>query len=325
MKSLLNILIAVLVCALLYILIYPQYQESKVYTLKVGTDRSVNPLILFFAEERAILKGQKLTPEYIFSDSPDSLFEKLLTDEIDIAILPWSYLLKRVIEKGETVKVFISQNFRLGIPVDAILTNPKSKIGAFQDLKGKRLGYPPIFRDLLPFILNSNGLSPKDLILQELPAEEISRKLLSQELDAAFLFEPYRTKLLRSGQSLLLDAVLPKTFLTPYPAFAYALNPKFLRTKRKVGVRLKIATDMAISLIDKEPHNVRELLIQKLALDPDRTRDFNLPEIEKLAGINKAGLISYLAHLADGGLVEREKVKDFKPENILVPPLELQP
>ncbi len=325
MKAILNILIVILVVVLLYILIYPQYQESKVYQLKIGTDRSVNSLIIYFAEEKGFLKEQKLIPEYISAETPDEIYSQLANQEIDLAILPWSTILKRTIENGETAKAFISSNFRAGIPIDAIFVNPKSKITSPKELKGKKFGYPPAFAHLIGTVLSENGTSPKDLALQELSEEEICQKLKNGELDGAFVSEPYRTRLIKEGMTILLDAPLLKTFVAPFPGYAYVLNPLLLKEKRRVAVRLKIATDMAISLLDKEPGLVREVVIKKLGLDPKLTADFNLPEIEKLAGINKPGLQSYLFQLGEKGIINRDRIGDFKVENILVAPIDLQP
>lgn len=325
MKAILNILIVVLIGVLLYILIYPQYQESKAYQLKIGIDRSVNPLIIYFAEEKGFLKEQKLIPEYISAQSPDELYSQLYTQKIDLAILPWSTILKRMVENGETAKAFISSNFRAGIPVDAIFVNPKSKITSTKELKGKKFGYPPAFAHLVGTVLSENGASPKDLILEELSEEKICQKLKNGELDGALVSEPYRTQLINEGMTLILDAPLPKTFVAPSPGYAYVLNPLLLKEKRRVAVRLKIATDMAISLLDKEPRLAREVLIKRLGLDPKLTTDFNLPEIEKLAGINKAGIQSYLFQLGEKGIIKRDLIGDFRVENILVAPIDLQP
>jgi ABC-type nitrate/sulfonate/bicarbonate transport system substrate-binding protein len=325
MKTILNILIVILLVVLLYILIYPQYQENKPAPIRIGTERSLNSLVLFFAEENGFLKGQKLLPEYIFADSPDELYSRLLAKEIDLAVLPWSTIFKRVIEKGETVKVFISGNFRAGVPISAIFAHPKVKVQTLKDLKGKRFGYPLYFADLVPVILSENGLSVKDLILSPLPQGEIPEKLKNGELDCALVCEPYRTQLIKEGMALVFDAVLGKSFLAPFPAFAYAINPSLIREKRKVGVRLKIATDMAITLADKEPESMRAVLIKRLGLDSERVANFNLPEIEKLAGINKSQIQAYLLNLAERGVINREAIKDFRVENLLVAPVDMQP
>ncbi len=325
MKAILNILIIILTCALLYILIYPQYEEGKVAKLKIGTDKSVTALILFLAEERGFTKEQKLEPIYIYSESPDSLYDKLLAGECDLAVLPWSTVLKRFIEKETKVSAFISQDFRTGIPVDAILTTPQSKIKSFKDLKGKRLGYPPALKDLLPMILSENGINLSDIKPSELSQSEIVEKMIKGELEAGIVWEPYRTRLIKEGMTILFDGALPKSVIAPYPHSCYALNPLLLKEKRQVAVRLKIATDMAISLIDKDPQYARGVLLTKLALSPELMRDFNLPEFQKLSAINKTGIHSYLTYLGERGIVNKERIKDFKIEDILTAPIDLQP
>ncbi len=325
MKTLLNILIVLLIGLLLYILLYPQYQESKVQTVKMGIDGSLASLVIFFAEEKAFLKEQKLIPEYIFLDSPEEIYSQLLDQKIDFAILPWSTVLKRVVATGETVKAFISLNLRTGIPVDAIFTHPNSKITSLKGLKGKKFGLPPGFLDLVQVILIENQTSPKDLILSEIPEKEIVQKLKNGELDCALVLEPYRTQLKKEGMVVLLDGPLPKTFLAPFPGYAYVLNPLLLKEKRKVAVRLKIATDMAISLLDKEPQNARAVLIKRWGLDPELAADFNLPEVEKLAGINKPQIQAYLLNLAERGIINRAGIEELKAENLLCAPIDLQP
>lgn len=324
MKTLLNILIIILALTLLYILIYPQYQEGKVYELKIGVDNSVGSLIPYLAEAKGFFQGQKLKPVYFYSEDPDYLYDKLLSQEIDLAVLPWSTVLKRVCEKNESVKVFISSDFRTGIPVDGFFIHPKEKIKSLKDLKGKKLGIPPALKEIVPIILTENGVKPTEVLTFELPQSEILNKIKNHELAAGILWEPYRTQAIKEGLVLLLDGFLPKSIITPYPGCLYALNPLLFRQRRRVAIRIKIATDMAITIIDKEAPQVRKIFLTRLNLDPEQLADFNLPEFQKLTGINEAQISSYLLYLVDKGVIDKERTQGVKIKNLLAEPVAFQ-
>ena len=311
MKRTLNIVIILLALILVFILVYPQYQAAKPTVVKLGCDRSVASLPLFIAKEEGLFRNQKVEVQLVFYDNPSQALDHLFTDTIQAGIFPWFSILKRAI-KGESVKVFISEEFREAVPVGVIVTQKGSRIRLPEDLKDKKLGIPSWIRDILPCLIQGVSTverSPKDIPL-----------LLDKgEVDAVLVLEPYRTLVLEKGLQIVQDGPF-SMLLAPFPANGIGVSAQFLNRNRRGVTRMVIALNNAIGFMGKNPDKARAILAKYLDLKEKEEASFHLPRFQRLSEIDVPGLQSLVVRLEGKGYLS----KSVEPKALLVPPVLLQ-
>ncbi|MCS7250521.1 MAG: ABC transporter substrate-binding protein [candidate division WOR-3 bacterium] len=293
MKVILNILIVVLLAGLLYVLIYPQYEESKIQQVKIACDSSVASVIYLVAKDTGFFKSERIEPVFVFYQNPNEGIEKLIKNECDMGIFPWLTVFNYMKNKNETLMVFTSYEFQSGITVDAIIINQqklkiKDKI-TFGVLKNKKFGLPFGYLEISKEILTKMGVDIKTVNFIEGSFGEIYDKFLKGEIDAGLFIEPYRSLLINQGYYSLFEGALPKIYMPAYPGYAVGFYRDFFNKKRRVCARIKKITDAAIAIVDKDAKYAREVYKKYFTFV---TTDVRLPDVQKTSAMNKGAIIS---------------------------------
>ena len=293
MKTILNILIVILLAALLYVLIYPQYQENKVQQVKIACDSSIALVVYFVAQDTGFFKNEKIEPTFVFYQNPNEGIEKIFKNECDMGIFPWFVVFDYLKNKNETLMVFTSYEFQSGITVDAIIVNQKKlkskeKI-TFSLLNKKKFGVPFGYLPIAKEILERSGVDIKTVTFYEGSFGEIYEKFLKGELDAGLFIEPYRSLLIKEGYYVLLEGPLPKIYLPSYPGYAVGFSKNFFNKKRRLCAKIKRLTDGAIAIINKDAKYAREIYNKYFQFSAEGVR---FPDIQKTGVMNKGAIIS---------------------------------
>lgn len=306
MKRTLDIIILLFAIVLIFILVYPQYKASKPTIAKIGCDFSVSSLPLFVAEEQGFFKNQKVEAQLLFYNDPEKALKDLFSDTIQCGIFPWFSILKRT-TNNESVKVFLSEEFREAVPMGVIVTKRGSRIKLLEDLKGKRLGIPPWCRGIISYIV------PGVEIAEEKP-QELFSLLDKGDVDAILLLEPYRTLAIEKGLQVIEDAPF-SLLLIPFPANGIGVSSRFLY-KNKGGVkRMVIALDNALGFINKNPGKARDILAKYLKVKENPS--FHLPRFQRLSEIDIPNIQSLSTRLEEKGYLS----KPVNPKSLTVPPI----
>ncbi|MDH5186529.1 MAG: ABC transporter substrate-binding protein [candidate division WOR-3 bacterium] len=321
MNKLLNLIIIVLALALVAVILYPQWQESRPVRIRFGCDSTVASVAFFVAKERGFFKDNKIIPEFVFSADPRKALDGLFQGEIDCGVFPWHLVLLRVAERQETLKVFVSEEFRTSLPIDALVVKPKSRITKLSDLKKKKIGYPNQLRELMPSLLVGAGVNPKDFNLMEMSNSELIAMLLQNKIDAAMVIEPERYRAIQESTSVIDDAALAKYISSPFPGAAIGYTRAYLTKNRKTCVKLKLACDAAIGYIDLNPEEARKILAIYLGFQEDELLDCRLPDFQKLVEMNRDAVQIYSDRLKANGIFNADV--DVRP--IFVEPILLRP
>lgn len=293
MKTILNILIVILLVGLLYVLIYPQYEESKIQQVKIACDSSVASVVYLVAKDTGFFKSERIEPVFVFYQNPQEGIEKVIKKECDMGIFPWLTIFDYMKNKNETLMVFTSYEFQSGITVDAIIVNQqklkiKDKI-TFAVLKNKKFGLPFGYLEIAKEILTKSGVDIKTVNFIEGSFGDIYDKFLKGEIDAGLFIEPYRSLLLNQGYYSLFEGALPKIYMPAYPGYAIGFSRDFFNKKRRVCARIKKITDAAIAITNRDARYAREVY-QKYF--PFITENVRLPDIQKTSAMNKGAIIS---------------------------------
>ncbi len=303
MTKLLTAIIIVLSLVLVGVILYPQLQENRPQHLRFACDSSVAALPFIVAVQDTLFSKNRIDPELVFYSDPEKALDELFLGNIDVGIFPWSTVFKRIVAKGETLKVFMAVEFRPTLPVDAIAKPANGKIKTVNDLKDKRLGYPPVLRDYLPLLLASANLLPANVKLTEVPLATLPSRLAAGEFDAVWVLEPYIT-LIDFTKFDTLNALTTKYIASPFPAYAIGFSPDFLKkTTKNQRTRLKIALDAAVDRIDAQPNEVKKKLSQFFFGNDTTTSRARLPLFQKIAEINKPGIQTLASRMLTLGIL----------------------
>lgn len=321
MNKLLNLIIVILIVALVFVIVYPQWQESRPVRVRLGCDSTVTATIFFIAEERGFFKDNRIIPELVFFADAHQALDALFSGAIDCGVFPWHLIFKRIVNNQETVKVFISEDFRISLPVEALIVKANSKITKLADLRKKKIGYPIQVREIMPAFLEGAGFNPKDFNLVEMSNRELINAVVQGIVDAGLILEPERYRAQKTNAQILLDAPLAKYIISPLPGAAIGYTRSYLEKNRMACVRLKMACDAAITFLDQKPEEARKILEKYLGYAPDELADCRLPDVQKLVEINKDMIKVFADRLKASGVFTADI--DVKP--IFVEPVRLKP
>ncbi len=293
MKIILNILIVILLAGLLYVLIYPQYEENRIQQVKIACDSSIASVVYFVAFDTGFFKSERIEPVFIFYQNQNEGVEKVIKNECDMGIFPWITIFDYMKNKNETLMVFTSYEFQSGITVDAIIINQiklklKDKI-VFTVLNNKKFGVPFGYLEIAKEILTRMGVDVKKVNFVEGSFGEIYDKFLKGEIDAGLFIEPYRSLLINQGYYSLFEGPLPKIYVSAYPGYAIGFSKDFFNKKRRICAKIKKITDAAIAIINKDAKYAREVYQKYFQFVSENVR---LPDIQKTSAMNKGAIIS---------------------------------
>ncbi len=316
MTNLLNVLIVLLAALLVFVIVYPQVKQNRPIPVRIACDSTIAALPILMGIEESLFIKEKLVPTVTFYSDPDQALADLFAGHIDVGVFPWSTVLRRVAEQNETLKVFLSLEYRQSLPVDALIAPVKSKVKTVADLRGRRLAYPPQLRDYLKLIMLNLGLGPNELKATEVPISDIMNQLAAGNFDAALIIEPLLCPLDTTKYRIVQPAFTPRYISSPFPGAAVGASPKLLKEHRLAGGRLKVAIDAAVALSESKPDMARALIGRYFPYCSDFCGFCRLPEMQRLAEINRNSILALIARLRAAGVL----TADVEPKGIYVDP-----
>ncbi len=303
MTKVLTLIIIILSAVLVATILYPQLQENRPLPLKFACDSSVASLPFLMAVEDTLFTKNRIIPELVYYSDPEQALADLFANKTDVGVFPWSTVLKHLSTRGETLKVFLAVEFRPALPVDALARTKKIKMKSLLDLKGKRIGYPPVLRDYISYLLGAAGLKTTDVKLSEGSLTTLTSKLNSGEIDVAWLIEPAVCQLNLATLDTV-SSITTRYITSPFPAFAIGFSPEFLKkTTRAQRTRLKIALDMAIDRIDADQERTKLTMGKYLPYCKDVCGFCRLPQYQRLNEINRPGVQILTTRLLASGVI----------------------
>jgi hypothetical protein len=306
MTKLLNILIVLLAVLLVYVILFPQIQQNRPIDLKIACDSSVTSLPILVGVDESLFVKNRIRPTLVFYSDPDQALADLFAGKVDMGVFPWSAIMKRIATKGETLKVFMSEDFRQSLPVDAIVAPLKSPVKTASDIRGRRFIYPPQVRDYVPVLLTNLGLRTEDVKLAEVPFSSLTQELAAGTCDAAWLIEPLLCPLDTTQYRIVQYSALARFVSQPFPGAAIGFAPRFPQTYRQGPKRLKIATDAAMAIVETKADVAKQVLAKYFPYCADFTAYCRLPELQRNTEINKPAVAALASRLKLTGVLTSE-------------------
>ncbi len=319
MTKLLNIIIVILALALIAVILYPQIQENRPKVVRFACDSSAACLPFLIGVDESLFVANKITPELVFYSDPELGLADLFAGKTDVGVFSWSTVLKHALTKNETLRVFMSEEYRQSLPVDAVVVPAKSKVTTMAGLAKQRFGYPRQLRDYIPVFLTNVGILPQNITLVEASLHELPAKLAAGELDAAWLIEPEICPLDTTQFRVLQAGALPKFVSAPFPGAAIGFAPSFFKQSKTLLVRLKIATDNAVAFAESKPEKAKLTLARYFPYCNDVCGNCRIPELQRLVEINKPAVSALATRLVVGGSLPSE----IETQSLFVEPAKL--
>lgn len=319
MTKLLNVVIVVLALALIAVIVYPQIQENRPRPVRFACDSSASCLPLLIGIEETLFVKNRIVPEIVWYSDPDKALADLFAGRADVGIFPWSTVLKHAATSSETLKVFLSEDFRQTLPVDAIVVPAKSKFKTVLDLKKKKLGYPPQLRDYIPLFYANLNIQPADRNALELPLSALVEQLRTGAIEAAWLLEPTICSLDSAQFRVLQAGALPMYVSSPFPGAAMGFSPATYKSGKLLLSRLKISTDAAVAMAESDVEGAKLVLGRYFPYCQEVCRSCRLPEMQRLVEINRPAVTALADRLAAAGALPAK----VETQNVFAEPAKL--
>ncbi len=316
MTKLLNVLIVLLAALLVFVILYPQIQQNRPIDLKFACDSSSTALPILVGIDESLFVKNRINPTLVFYSDPDQALTDLFAGKVDVGVFPWSAVLKHIAAKGETLQVFMSEEFRQSLPVDAIVAPLKSPVRTATDIRGRRFIYPPQVRDYIPVMLTNLGLRAEDVKLAEVPLSSLDQELAAGNCDAAWVIEPLLCPLDTTQYRIIQYSALARFVSQPFPGAAVGFAPRFVQSYRQGPKRLKIATDAAMAMVETKADAAKQILARHFPYCTQSCGFCRLPEIQRNTEINKPAVAALASRLRLAGVLP----EDINTQNVFPDP-----
>jgi ABC-type nitrate/sulfonate/bicarbonate transport system substrate-binding protein len=303
MTKLLNVLIVLLAAILVFVILYPQIQQNRPIELRFACDSSAASLPILVGVDESLFVRNRINPVLVFYSDPDLALADLFAGKADVGVFPWSTIFKRIVTQNETLEVFMSEEYRQSLPVDAIVAPLKSPVKIATDIRGRRFIYPPQVRDYIPVMLTNLGLRAEDVKLSEVPFSSLLQELAAGNCDAAWLIEPQLCPLDTTQYRVVQSSALARFVCQPFPGAAIGFAPRFAQTYRQGPKRLKIATDAAVALTETKGDEAKAILAKYFPYCTQVCGFCRLPELQRNTEINKPAVAALASRLKLAGVL----------------------
>ncbi len=243
------------------------YEEAASATFTVDVLKGPSAVGLVKMMEPSIKPNPKLgdTVGYVIGQDPEALYEKLLSEEIDVAVIPTDMAARLYNEGGKYQLAAVTTGGFMYVLTDGVT------IANWSDLKGKEVDIAEagsvsdvVFR----YLLSKNGIDPdKDLILAyAADPEELAQTAMDGNSAITVLAEPYVSMVLAANKKSEIALDVQKEWAningkdTPLPQTCLIVNTALAtQDSEEMGLLLDDYSD-SVDWVKKKPADAAGLL-----------------------------------------------------------------
>ena len=231
--------------------------------LTVGHDMWIGYAGYFVAKDKGFFEEAGLEIDAKPFANPGETLPAMIGGHLDLAMSTLQNITLAKLVTGNEIKVVFLFDTSNG--ADAIIA--KDSISSVKDLKGKVVAATQgeVNHMLLMVALEQNGMKESDVEFINMSADDAGAAFLSGNVDAAVTWEPWVTKAIASGGTVLFDSAdIPDTILD-----GIALTPKTLSTKKAAVVAFIEAVDRGVGFLRANPEAAAMILSKALEVSPE--------------------------------------------------------
>jgi len=236
--------------------------------VKVGVSDWTGWVAWYVAQDQGYFRKYGADVKLVwFANYSDSI-AALSTGQLDANSQTWSDTLGPL-AKGLPLKVVLVNDNSAGN--DALLVGPSIK--TFADLRGHKVALEQysISHFVLYTALARNGLKPSDVNVVNLSAGDAAAAFMSGGVDAAVVWNPWISQIVKSGKGTPLFTSAQMPGLIPDLLVAQA---RALQTRRKDFVGMMRAWFDAVAFIRAQPERAVAIMSKVVSMSPEQYRVF---------------------------------------------------
>ncbi len=237
--------------------------SGKVEPISVGdsTPLEANTL-LYVADQQNFFKNNGLKVTIKHYETGVAAIGDMLKGEVDIAV-PSEFGVVRYVLQKKNICIMACYD---KVQIAALIARKDRGIGGISDLKGKRIGLPRHTNAefYLGRFFELNRMSLRDVNLKDGKLPQMMEAIISGEIDAVVLWEPYRSQV----ENRLRDKVIVWPAQSSQPAFCVTVAGRdWLSKHPQTAERFLNAITQAEKYLDRHPAEAKTFIQQKLKYD----------------------------------------------------------
>lgn len=240
-------------------------EYSVVHPLRIHAAYWIGFMPMVLADELGYFKNENVNVEYYFTNNSSNLLMEFEAGAYDGVFLPLnSFLMSRQI--GDFKVVMATDH---ATSANAILAH--SKIKSIKDLKGKKVATVPgaYGESFVTSMLAQNAMKSADILWVQIGNEnDAVKQFLEGKVDAIHLWEPYLSKLAKTGARPLFEAQSVPGFVVD----TLAVRNKVIKERRQELKSFFKAWFAAVDYWKKNPREAELLVAKKLNLSVAEVR-----------------------------------------------------
>ncbi len=308
LNKILTVVNIILAGILIYILLQPKIQASKIVEAKIYYRNDVSAAPLFIAEANGYFDSLKVKVSVEEVGKVGEDVENVLKGLGQLASgTDWGVFLFKAKVRPSAYRIVTNATSTISVPYTALLAPPKSRIRSLKDLIGKKVGFLRGTKDeeLVRYILRSSGINDSMVNFTPLMASEM-RNIFNPEsamvaVDAVVAVEPYRSMLIKSGARIVEDGFIEKHTVTPFPVGLSYTSITNLELQKNATRRVIQAMNMAIDFLRKHPDSATVIVKNRLNVPEDI--NLMLPTFEKYSEVDAAQVDRYVEVLKNANVL----------------------
>lgn len=236
--------------------------------VKVGVSDWPGWVAWYVAEQKGFFKKHGADVKLVwFANYTDSI-SALSAGQVDANSQTWSDSMAPL-AKGLALKTILINDNSAGN--DALLVSPKIK--SFTELKGKKIALEEfsVSHFLLTMALNKNGMSLKDVQVQNMSAGDAAAAFMAGRVDAAVVWNPWVNKIQSSGKGKALFTSKDVPGLIPDLLVA---QEKSIKAKRKDFIGMIKAWYDTEQFIKANPDEAAKIMAKVVGMEASEYKIF---------------------------------------------------
>lgn len=225
-------------------------KNLKEDTIKIGLHTWAGITPFYYARDKGNFSKNRLDIELIELEKDKDRIDAFINEEIDLLHLSVDtiHYLKEVSKQDVGVAMLIDNS----IGGDALIS--RNSIKSIKELKGKKVG---VERNMfshffLIYLLNKNKININDVDVVFLKSSDIGTKFLTHEIDAAVLWEPWLSHVLKISKGNILSSTKQEKDKIISVLFA---RKDFIQKHKRELVKLNQVWDNTIFKLKKDRIN----------------------------------------------------------------------
>lgn len=250
-------------------------------TITIGAVLSADTVTLQIAEDKGFFKQQGLNVKIIPEASTNATAAGLLSHTMDFGDQNYIGMLNQQKTVPGLNQRVVADDTQASMDNDVLIVGKNSKLTSIAQLKGKKVSIPALGTNFaavaLDVLMKPYSMTSADYTTVVVPFADAAQALARNEVDAAFVIEPFLTTAeAAAGDRVLVD--MTTGALSDFPITCWVTSASFTQQDPKTVAAFQRAMASALQVAATNPSYVRSELPKLIpAMKPTIANVINLP------------------------------------------------